>query len=145
MRTDMPKKDRNALIGVVVVMLSFFLTVVFYYFEKEINMHKENIYKPVPFFDELYSNFWSGYLNLSFMDRSLIGIVTLILLCIIGLFIIKKMPAILQWTLLPTFAISVVYDNSLNNLLNNMNITPFGWLNTIIALIFLSLWGDYVF
>lgn len=148
----MPKKDRNALIGVVLLMLVFILIVIYVYFKTNsvsVAMDNEEIYEPIPFFDYFYSTFWSGYLNVPYMNRGWMGIATLISLCIIGLIIIKKMPAILQLTFLPTFYVGTYQFNGQDishgyQIMSN-DIALSGLVNMLFTLIWLMLWGGLAF
>ena len=102
-------------------------------------------YKAVPFFDELYSTFWSGYLNLSFVNRGWIGWGSLMTLAIIGGIVIKKMPGILQLTFLPTFYVGTYQFNG-QDISHGFQIMSNGtalsdFVNMSFTLIWLMLWG----
>lgn len=144
----MSKKDKRGLIITILLISALFFAMIFIYFKREIDINKEEVYEPVPFFDELYSTFWSGYLSLPFMDRGYIGIATIILLCIIGIIIIRKMPAILQWTFLPTFYVSTYQFNG-QDISRGFQIMPSdmalsGLVNMTFTLIWLMLWGGVI-
>lgn len=125
-------------------------------FSNFIIMDSEEVYEPIPLFDELYSTFWSGYLNLPFTDRGWIGYITLITLCVIGFILIRKIPAILQWTLLPIFYIATyefmwtsknhvsrLASNGVFQIMSN-DMMLSGFVNMLFTLICFMLWGGLI-